>query len=62
MAEKESMSENVWCFLIKCKKSRVKISAIIALVVCKVAYCRIENYIFIRLAVVTFKVIKSEQE
>ena len=57
------VSENVWCFLINWKqKSGVKICAIIALVVCSVAYCRIENYIFIRLAVVTFKVIGSEQK
>ena len=61
--ENEWVAENVWCFLIKWKqKSRVKISAIIALVVCNVAYCKIENYVLIRLAVVAFKVIGSEQE
>ena len=50
-------------FLNKVKtKIRVKNSAIIALVVCNVAYFRRENYISIRLAVVTFKVIGSEQE
>ena len=61
--KKKVVSENGWCFLVKRKqKSRVKINAIIALVVCNVAYCGVENYIFIRLAVITFKVIGSEQE